>query len=274
MSAKSTIFNFGRNVAFTPSEFHEPETEDEVLEILRASKGRRIRVVGSLHAWSRAAAGDQVVISLRHLNEVRVTERDGESFVVAGGGCQIKRLLQEMIRQANVTLPSLGLITEQTIAGATATGTHGSGKHSLSHYVAEVRIANYDSDGNPQIETIKGGEELLAARCSLGCLGVILSVGLVSRPRYHIQEHWRWYDRIESVLDQESSEPLQQFFLIPWRWNYLAQHRHEVGQRRSRSAWLYRIYSFCVFDLTLHVCLVLLSRYMRSRRGVKAFLST
>ena len=42
------------------------------------------------------------------------------------------------LAESKHTLPSLGLIDEQTVAGATATGTHGSGRNSLSHYVQAV----------------------------------------------------------------------------------------------------------------------------------------
>ena len=72
-------------------------------------------------------------------------------------------VLAELERQANVTLPSLGLITEQTIAGAISTGTHGSGKASMSHYIEEIRLATYDKrTGEPVVKTIADGDELRA----------------------------------------------------------------------------------------------------------------
>ncbi|MDG2220579.1 MAG: hypothetical protein P8L85_04320 [Rubripirellula sp.] len=73
-------------------------------------------------------------------------------------------------------------ITEQTIAGAISTGTHGSGRHSLSHYVSGVRIAKCDdSIGEAVIEEITSGDALLVARCSLGCLGITLAVTIEHR---------------------------------------------------------------------------------------------
>ena len=272
MNAPPQLTNFGRNVSFTPKQLHEPKTEDELLQLLSSVHGQRIRVVGSLHAWSDVAAGNQVVISLQHLNAVRLEKRDGELFAVVGGGCKLKHLLKELRRQGNVTLPSIGLITEQTIAGATATGTHGSGKHSLSHYLAEVRIATYNAEGTPCIKTINRGVELLAARCSLGCLGVIVSVSLKCRPTYQVAEYWRWHNRLSSVLEAESHEPLQQFFLIPWKWKFAAQHRREVDQPRGHFAWLYKLYTLLVFDLLLHVFLITVSRYAIRPRASKLFL--
>lgn len=270
--SRRTITNFGRNVSFQPQVFATPRSEDEVLQILKQHSGRRIRVIGRLHSWSEAPRGDDVVLDLRHLNGVKTEQRDGGLWAVIGAGCQIKRVLSELERQAGATTPSLGLISEQALAGAMSTGTHGSGKHSLSHYAAEVRIATYDAEtGEPVIRTITDGPELRAARCSLGCLGVILSIGLWARPQYHVEEHFRRHATLDGVLAIESGHPLQQFYLIPWTWDFYGQHRRETEAPRSWLAPLYRLYFFLTFDVGLHLVLLFLSRWLKSRRGVKFF---
>jgi FAD/FMN-containing dehydrogenase len=182
--------NFGRNHVLKPSSAYTPADEQEVLQILDKHRGQRIRAVGSLHSWSDAILGGDVLLNLRRFNTVQL-QSDGDQFVATvGAGCQIKRLLKELARDG-ATLHSLGLITEQTIAGAISTGTHGSGRHSMSHYVEEVRLARYDdSTGQAFIEEINAGESLQAARCSLGSLGIILSVKLRCRAQYNVQEHF------------------------------------------------------------------------------------
>ncbi len=265
------IRNFGRNLEFSPREFHTPTSEAELLEILRQNRGRNIRAIGRLHSWSEAPVADDVLLDLRNLNEVRIERRGAESWAVVGGGCQIKRALAELDRLAGVTLPTLGLISEQTIAGAAATGTHGSGRHSLSHYIDEVRIAGYDEAGQPLIRTIAGGEELLAARCSLGCLGIVVSVAFRCRPQYRIEEHFREYETLEEVLAAEEQYPLTQFYLVPWRWKWMAQHRRESDAPRSWLAPLYRLYWFLWIDVSLHVVILLLARWLRSAALVRLF---
>ena len=169
--------NFGGNIRVHPQSMYTPASEQEVLEILDRHHGQRIRCVGRLHSWSRAVECNDVLLDLRRLNQVDPIA-DGESLLAsAGAGCQIKHLLSELERLRNWTLPSLGLITEQTVAGAVSTGTHRSGKNSMSQYVVSVRIAHYDSaSGKATVTEISSGDALRAARCSLGCLGVILSV--------------------------------------------------------------------------------------------------
>ena len=159
--------NFGGNQTFTPTRVVTPRTEAELLDVLRDCRGRRIRVIGRLHSWSEAPVADDVLVDLRHFQDVNVELRGGKNWVTAGGGCQIKRLLAELKRQDAGTLPSMGLITEQTIAGAISTATHGSGNPSMSHFVDEVRVATYDpATGEPMIRTINEGRRTSGRRAA------------------------------------------------------------------------------------------------------------
>jgi FAD/FMN-containing dehydrogenase len=266
------VQNFGGNVCFRPSVYFVPRSEADVLKILESHRGRSIRAIGKLHSWSEAPRSDQVVIDMQCLNHVRVEQDSSGMCASIGAGCQIKRALDELERQANATLPSIGLITEQTIAGAIATGTHGSGKHSLSHYITEVRLATFDAEtGTPVIRVISDGVELRAARCSLGCMGVIVSVKIRCRPSYMVEEHMRHYAALDDVLAAESKYPLQQFFLIPWSWRFIAQHRREVDQRRSRLAAVFRAYWFLGVDVSLHLWVQFMVQWLRSSRVVRFY---
>ena len=261
--------NFGRNQVLQPSAAYTPTDEQEVLQILDRHRGQRIRAVGRLHSWSEAVLGDGVLLDLRRLNNVRLRPDGDQLVATVGAGCQIKRLLKELDRDG-ATLHSLGLITAQTIAGAISTGTHGSGRNSMSHYVVGVRLAHYDAySGQATIEELSAGEPLQAARCSLGSLGIILAVKIRCRAQYHVQEHFTESRRLSDVLDAEASFPLQQFYLVPWRWSYFIQHRREHDQPRSRLARLYRLYWLGVMDYGLILQILFLERVVRSRRLIR-----
>jgi FAD/FMN-containing dehydrogenase len=289
VNAQPSIANFGGNIAFTPCHSHAPTTEAEVLDILDRHAQGKIRVRGALHSWSPAVVCDDVLIDLKHFDSVQIErDADGTVWATAGGGCRIKRLLDELQSIAGVTLPSVGLITEQTIAGAIATATHGSGQHSLSHYMAAIRVAAYDPDsGKARIFVWDDGPQLRAARCALGCMGVILSVKFRCVPQYAVEETVRRYTTLEEVLTQEADHPLQQFFLIPHAWSFYAQHRKEcavddeTGEtdrllrarliRRSWHAGLYRAYWFLFIDVGMHLFIKLLAAWLRSPRLVRFF---
>ena len=261
--------NFGHNQVLRPSAAYTPADEQEVLQILDRHRGQRIRAVGRLHSWSEAVTGDGVLLDLQRLNDVRLQSEGDQLVATVGAGCQIKRLLKELEREG-ATLHSLGLITAQTIAGAISTGTHGSGRNSMSHYVAGVRLARYDaSTGQAIIEELSAGEPLQAARCSLGSLGIILTVKLRCRAQYYVQEHFTESRRLSDVLDAEESFPLQQFYLVPWRWSYFIQHRREDDRPRSRLARLYRLYWLGVMDYGLILQILFMERVVRSRRLIR-----
>jgi FAD/FMN-containing dehydrogenase len=296
-SGRPRVANFGRNVTSRPQFVLVPRSEEEVLQILAEHRGRRIRAIGRLHSWSGAVECDEVLVDLRHLRHVRVSFDSQGPLAEVGAGCQIKRLLAELARHG-LTMRTLGLVTEQTIAGATATGTHGSGRHSLSHYLERVRLAHYDAaTGRPVIRVIEGGRELAAARCSLGCLGIVLSVAFRPRPAYRIEEWMAIEDNLDSVLAAEAQAPLTQFYFVPWLWKFLVQHRREhqpeaparkspgehqehvsplrfgrvSGWSRGWSAWLYRWYWFLVIDVGFHLILRFLVQVLSSGRLVQAF---
>jgi len=109
-------------VRFTPRRYYTPQTEADVIEILDRHAGEHIRVVGSRHAWSEAIVSPDIIVNVRHLNHLEITETpSGETWATVGGGCQISRLLAELHARSGATLPSIGLITERPIAKAITT---------------------------------------------------------------------------------------------------------------------------------------------------------
>ena len=228
-----SLTNFGGNVIFTPRHCYVPHSEEEVLEILNRHADGKIRVIGALHSWSPAVQCDDVIVDMRRFDNVQVDRTsDGESWAAVGGGCQIKHLLQKLHAVGEVTIPSLGLITEQTIAGAIATATHGSGRHSLSHYIAELRVAAYDDTGKACIYTWSDGPELRAARCALGCMGIVLAVRFRCVPKYDVAETIEPCTTIDAAVAREDEFPLQQFSVPPLGL-LTAARRHPVSSKRS-----------------------------------------
>ena len=256
--------NFGANLHFQPQVYEAPRSESDVLDLLRRHRGRRLRVHASLHAWSEVAAGDDVWINVGSLGSVQIDLSGPEPTAVVGGGCRIQRLVEELDRQG-WTMPSLGLITEQTIAGATSTATHGSGRPCLAHFIRALRVATYDASGEPVIRQISDPSELDAARCGIGNIGIITSLTLTIRPQYRIEEFFQRYDTLDAVLGAETDYPLQQFYLVPWNWTYFAQHRREIEAPRSRTAFLYRWYWTVGMDRGLHWIVIALARWLPDR---------
>ena len=158
-----TIHNFGQNIQFQPAAIYRPKTIVEVLEVLSQHKGQEIRAIRKLHSWSPAPTTSGVLIEMDQLCSIEIERESDEVWVDVEAGCQLKQLVRYLDKHG-LTLPSLGLIDQQTVYGATATGTHGSGKNSLSHYIESVSIAHFDEQtGEAKITVVDRGPELKAA---------------------------------------------------------------------------------------------------------------
>lgn len=217
-------------MVFSPKYLYNPSSEKEVLDILNRHKDAKIRVRGSLHAWSDVVSSEDVIIDLKNIKNIIVEkDKNGDSWTTVSGGCVLSELTN-YLNSLGLTVPTLGAIQRQTIAGAISTGTHGSGNSSISHYIQEIRVAAYDSgSGRAKIYEFKEGDRLRAARCSLGCMGVILSVKFKCPKDYWIEEKTTVFENITEVLDGEKEYPLQQFGLLPFKWEFIAYQRRTTN---------------------------------------------
>ena len=266
MKGAGAISNFGGNIRFTPRHSYRPRSQEEVLRILEKHRDGTVRVVGAGHSWNPGIETPDALVDLRHLRQMRV-HGDGKRVTV-GAGVRIGALLKHLTRRG-LTLPSIGLIDRQTVAGAAATGTHGSGRHSMSHYVESMRVACYGKDGEGRIRTVDFGRALRAARCSVGAMGVVLEVTLSCVPQYYVRERSVWRRNLVAVMESEANAPLQQFYLMPHAWTWLV-HERSVAQesRRAGGAAFYRVYWLAAIDVLLHLCVKFSASLMRSRRLV------
>jgi hypothetical protein len=94
-------------------------------------------------------------------------------------------------------------------------------------------------------------------------------------PDFLIEEQTRWFAGIDQVLDLEREFPRQQFYLVPWSWNWLAQLRRPLargpGVKPSGTAWLHRIFRQVGVDAVLNGVVRLLAGYVRSPAGIQWF---
>ena len=258
MASGCQVTNFGRNVVFVPAAIEQPGDTAALKAALKFHREKPMRCMGAHHSWSRVCATEGVLFDLCHLDEVKIEvlpDNGTEGRVRVGGGCTLTRLLEEL-RRDDCTLPTLGAITKQTIAGAISTGTHGSGHQSLSHIVEEVRLAHLDEKGTPQIAKIDAGADLLAARCALGSLGVIVEAVLRIRKRYRIEERVQKTKALDEVLAEPKQGSLTQFALLPWSWTYVVYRRKKADAEGSRwRALICRAWNFIFTDLVLHLFL-------------------
>src|SRR4051812_30613253 len=115
--------NWAKNVQCRPPLFAQPETEEEIINLIKSHK--KIRVVGSGHSWSAICETDELLVNLEKYNKVISLDKTAKTITVQAG---IKlETLNTLLDKEGLALKVLGSIAKQTIAGAISTGTHGTG---------------------------------------------------------------------------------------------------------------------------------------------------
>lgn len=174
--------NWAGDQACVPAAMHSASSRHELAEIIgtASADGRTVRVRGSGHSFSGAALTDGVLVDIDGMDRVLDVDRDSGLVRVEAG-----ITLHELNRRLDdhgLAMPNLGDIDRQTVAGAIATGTHGTGA-GLPNMSAQVEAVELVlADGASM--TIDGGDDLLAARVSLGALGAIAAVTLRTVPAF------------------------------------------------------------------------------------------
>jgi len=253
---RRTFVNFGGNLTWHAG-CYRPRNEDEVLQILARHRSEQIRVIGSLHSWSDLGVTRGVTLDMSNFDAVEFGGEDGKARVRVGAGCTLAALLDCLHATTNRTIPTLGVIKRQTLSGLISTATHGSGKPSVSHFVTALRIAAFDSHGMPKIFEDCGGDELRAARCGLGCMGVILSIELRTVPKFRVRETVLRLDRIADALCLYEDHPLTQFALVPHSWKIVAWEREALAGTgiAAPKTWLFRAFNVVGIDIGFHLLL-------------------
>lgn len=165
-----------------PEFLFEPETIEEVQQIVALARCHRRRVVavGISHSPSDLTCTSSWMVDLRRMNRLLEVRKlpNKESVVLVQSGIYLHELNHELSGpRLNLEMPSLGSIDVQSLAGAIATGTHGSSlKYGLlSQNVRGLRIVLADGravwcDADTRKDLFR------AALVSLGALGIVTEI--------------------------------------------------------------------------------------------------
>lgn len=207
----STWTNWVGNQSFSPAFAAAPRDEEEVAALVKqaAERGVGVRVAGAGHSFTPVVETDGVLLDLRALSGV--VDTDPKTKRATALAATRIHDFYEPLWKAGLALRNQGDIDTQQIAGAVATGTHGSGTRytSLSGVVRGVRLVTATGelrdidDSDPDL--------LHAAQVAVGMLGVITRLELDVTDAYRLREQ----------VDLRSWEEVME------NWDELvSQHRH------------------------------------------------
>jgi FAD-linked oxidoreductase len=182
--------NWAGNQTARPHRVVTPGSVTELAEAISAAAadGLTVKAVGSGHSFTSIAATDGVLVRPDRLTGIREIDHKGGTVTVESGLPleQLNRLLE----RAGLALTNMGDIMVQTVAGATSTGTHGTGRASgsLSAQITALEIVLADGTIT-QCSPTENAELFQGARLGLGALGVVSALTFGVEPAFLLTAH-------------------------------------------------------------------------------------
>lgn len=215
--------NWAGNVAYGAARFHQPVSVAEVQSIVSASA--KVRAVGSRHSFNTIAdtSGDQ--LSMASLE--RVVDIDTQAHTVTvDGGIKYGELATHL-HERRWALANLASLPHISVAGACATGTHGSGagNGNLATAVEAMEIVTATGD---LVDISRVDDPALsdALTVGLGAFGIVTRLTLAIEPtfdvRQYVYEHLLMSVAIEQ-LDQIMADGYSVSLFTSWRPDEIEQ---------------------------------------------------
>jgi FAD-linked oxidoreductase len=202
----------------SPRRRERPADEAQLVDAVRraAADGLTVRPVGSGHSFGALCVTDDVQIDLSLLDRVLdVDPACGVARVQAG---ITLHALSLALHAGGRALANLGDIDRQSLAGALATATHGTGERfpNLSAQMVGGRLVTADGS---VVDVGSDPELLRAARVSLGALGVLSEVQLETVPAFRLRkrEEPRPLREVLDRLDElVAAHDHLELYAVPW----------------------------------------------------------
>jgi FAD-linked oxidoreductase len=175
--------NWGRSESAHPLHIARPADVDEVVEVVSFARdnGLTVKPVGAGHSFTSIAATTGIHLDIAEVDGVLAV--DG-NLVTLAAGTNLHQL-PELLAPHGLALANMGDIDRQTIAGATSTGTHGTGAAfgGLATQLRAVTLVTADG-GILRVSETENADLLPAARLGLGALGVLVDVTVECVPAF------------------------------------------------------------------------------------------
>jgi alditol oxidase len=216
--------NWAGNVQFCAASVRRPRTVAELQAAV--AQGTRVHALGTGHSFSRIADTDGVLVSAAGLPAV--TNIDSAAATVTVGAGVTYSDLAQRLHAAGWALPNLGSLPHISVAGACATGTHGSGDGNGTLATAVRALDMITADGG--LMTLRrdtGGEIFRGAVVGLGALGVVTTLTLDLVEDFEVRQYV-YEDLPAGQLTGHFGEIFSAAYSVSVFTNWRGSHHHQV----------------------------------------------
>ncbi|BDZ47131.1 FAD-binding protein [Naasia aerilata] len=176
--------NWAGNYAYRASEVQSPGTVEELQELV--SRSPAIRALGTRHCFNDIADTSGVLVSLAAMPAVAEID-ESRSVVTVNAGARYGELAGALEPQG-WALANLASLPHISVAGAVATGTHGSGVGNGSLAAAVTAVELVDAEGELRRFVRDEDSEFPGTVVALGALGIVTSLDLRIEPTYEVAQ--------------------------------------------------------------------------------------
>lgn len=190
--------NWSGELECMPAGRVSPLSESALADLMSATSGP-LRPVGSGHSFSPLVPTDGHLVVIDRLSGM--LDHDADALQATFGAGTRLSDIGPALASVGQAMPVLPDIDRQTLAGATATGTHGTGIDfmCLSGYVTALRLV---TAAGATLEIDERQRDLFdAARVNVGALGVVTAMTLQNQAPFRLKAR-NTAERIEDVLDR------------------------------------------------------------------------
>ncbi|MGH8823296.1 MAG: D-arabinono-1,4-lactone oxidase [Jiangellaceae bacterium] len=215
--------NWARTVEGRPARVAVPADAADVAATMIAAgrEGLRVKAVGAGHSFTPVAVTEGVQVRLDRLTgllDVDVAPGSGHGLATVAAGTPLHAFNADLARHG-FGLANMGDVAVQTVSGAVATGTHGTGRDvaGLAAQVAGLEIVLPDgslvrcsADRDPDL--------FQAARLGLGALGVVTALTCRVEPAFllHAVDERGSFTEILDRFDEFAADEHMEFHWLPF----------------------------------------------------------
>jgi xylitol oxidase len=214
--------NWAGNYTYRAEHLDAPRTVEEVQQLVRSRS--RAKALGAVHSFNDIAdsPGDQ--ISLKYFDQMAV---DPKSRTVSVGAGVTYGALAPYLGRQGYALHNMASLPHISVAGACATGTHGSGNHNgnLSTALSAMEIVTAAGEV-VTLSRARNGERFQGMVVALGGLGVATKVTLDVQPTYQMRQlvyENLPMDQLEHHLEEIFSTGYSVSLFTDWKSHRLTQ---------------------------------------------------
>jgi FAD-linked oxidoreductase len=192
-----------------------PQSEDELAALVRSA--HRLRMTGAGHSFMPLCESGELIISLEDMaGTMRIAADRRTAHIPAGWS--IRRLTAALYDEG-LALANQGDVNPQSLAGAMATGTHGTGTDlgSLSTFARGFRLVGADGEAR-WCDAGTHADLFQAQRLSLGMFGNATEIEVSVVPAFHLAERIekrRWAEVRESYEELTGQHRHVEFWFFP-----------------------------------------------------------